>query len=82
MIVWTTPEFIFFTCPSPDNWEKVRLSLQCRRRGVSLSALSLTAAAQGRKAEKPKILQLSVKSEDQEKLSLVEQEGDEAGACG
>eukprot|EP00965_Chrysotila_dentata_P068919 2277574-Pleurochrysis_carterae.AAC.2 len=22
MIAWTTPNFVFFTCPSPENWEK------------------------------------------------------------
>ena len=22
MIVWTTPAFVFFTCPSEGNWEK------------------------------------------------------------
>ena len=22
MIVWTTPGFVFFTCPSEGNWEK------------------------------------------------------------
>jgi len=24
MIVWTTPEFVFFTCPSAENWAKGR----------------------------------------------------------
>lgn len=55
MIVWTTPEFVFFTSPARDNWEK------------------------GKRAEKPKILQLSVRPDDRGKLSLVEQEGDETG---
>jgi len=55
MIAWTTPEFVFFTCPSPDNWEK------------------------GRKAEKPRILQLSVRPEDKGRLALAEQPGDEEG---
>jgi len=55
MIAWTTPEFVFFTCPSKEHWEK------------------------GKKGEKPRVLQLSVRPEDRGKLALVPQPGDADG---
>uniref|UniRef100_A0A7S3ARA3 Vacuolar import/degradation Vid27 C-terminal domain-containing protein n=1 Tax=Haptolina ericina TaxID=156174 RepID=A0A7S3ARA3_9EUKA len=94
MIVWTTPEFVFFTSPARDNWEKVQ---RCQLSAYPLptcaapSPVVLTACGpqrvrqlhpfgrQGKRAEKPKILQLSVRPDDRGKLSLVEQEGDETG---
>ena len=46
MIVWTTPQFVFFTCPSEGNWEK-----NSKAKKPPVLTLSLSAADEATHAQ-------------------------------